>query len=77
MSEAPDQRLLEALLDSWDQSNTILLNLLRALRARTHTEKHEHPAQRCAARRARQLRRRGKFSRAGSTDFTIFEVCGS
>src|SRR6516164_3799038 len=29
MSE--DQRLLEALLDSWDRNNTILLNLLRAL----------------------------------------------
>jgi uncharacterized damage-inducible protein DinB len=31
MTDAPDQRLLEALLDSWDRSNTILLNLLRAL----------------------------------------------
>lgn len=31
MPDAPDQRLLEALLDSWDRSNTILLNLLRAL----------------------------------------------
>jgi uncharacterized damage-inducible protein DinB len=31
MSDAQDQRLLEALLDSWDRSNTILLNLLRAL----------------------------------------------
>src|SRR5436189_5898652 len=31
MSDAPDQRLLEALLDSWDRSSTILLNLLRAL----------------------------------------------
>ena len=30
MSDAPDQRLLEALLDSWDRNNTILLNLLRA-----------------------------------------------
>lgn len=27
----PDQRLLEALLDSWDRNNTILVNLLRAL----------------------------------------------
>jgi uncharacterized damage-inducible protein DinB len=27
----PDQPLLEALLDSWDRSNTILINLLRAL----------------------------------------------
>lgn len=27
----PDQRLLEALLDSWDRNNTILLNLLHAL----------------------------------------------
>ena len=27
----PEQRLLEALLDSWDRNNTILLNLLRAL----------------------------------------------
>jgi uncharacterized damage-inducible protein DinB len=31
MSNAPDKRLLEALLDSWDRNNTILLNLLRAL----------------------------------------------
>ena len=31
MSDAPDQPLLEALLDSWDRNNTILLNLLRAL----------------------------------------------
>jgi uncharacterized damage-inducible protein DinB len=31
MSDATDQHLLEALLDSWDRSNTILLNLLRAL----------------------------------------------
>src|SRR6185436_4537548 len=31
MSNALDQRLLEALLDSWDRNNTILLNLLRAL----------------------------------------------
>jgi uncharacterized damage-inducible protein DinB len=31
MLEAPDQPLLEALLDSWDRNNTILLNLLRAL----------------------------------------------
>ena len=31
MSDAPDQRLLEALLDSWDRNNTILINLLRAL----------------------------------------------
>jgi uncharacterized damage-inducible protein DinB len=31
MSNAPDQHLLEALLDSWDLNNTILLNLLRAL----------------------------------------------
>jgi uncharacterized damage-inducible protein DinB len=31
MLDAPDQRLLEALLDSWDRNNTILLNLLRAL----------------------------------------------
>jgi uncharacterized damage-inducible protein DinB len=31
MSDAPDQHLLEALLDSWDRSNAILLNLLRAL----------------------------------------------
>lgn len=33
MSNATDQRLLGALLDSWDRSNTILLNLLRALPA--------------------------------------------
>lgn len=31
MSNAQDQRLLEALLDSWDRSNTILTNLLRAI----------------------------------------------
>jgi uncharacterized damage-inducible protein DinB len=31
MSGATDQRLLEALLDSWDRNNTILLNLLGAL----------------------------------------------
>ena len=31
MSEEPDQSLLEALLDSWDRNNTILLNLLRDL----------------------------------------------
>src|ERR1700724_2173712 len=31
MSDAPDQNLLEAVLDSWDRNNTILLNLLRAL----------------------------------------------
>ncbi len=29
MSRMNDQDLLEALLDSWDRSNTILLNLLR------------------------------------------------
>ena len=31
MSDATDQRVLEALLDSWDRNNTILVNLLRAL----------------------------------------------
>ncbi len=31
MSNATDQGLLEALLDSWDRNNTILVNLLRAL----------------------------------------------
>lgn len=31
MSDAPDQRLLMALLDSWDRNNAIQLNLLRAL----------------------------------------------
>ena len=31
IADAPDQRLLEALLDTWDRNNTILLNLLRAL----------------------------------------------
>ena len=31
MSDASSQPLLEALLDSWDRNNTILLNLLRAL----------------------------------------------
>jgi uncharacterized damage-inducible protein DinB len=31
MPDALDQRLLEALLDSWDRDNTILVNLLRAI----------------------------------------------
>lgn len=31
LSDAPDQSLLEVLLDSWDRNNTILLNLLRIL----------------------------------------------
>jgi uncharacterized damage-inducible protein DinB len=31
MSHALDQSLLEALLDSWDRNNTILVNLLRAV----------------------------------------------
>ena len=31
VADAPDQSLLEALLDSWDRNNTILLNLLRAI----------------------------------------------
>ncbi len=31
MPDTPDQHLLEALLDSWDRNNTIMLNLLRAL----------------------------------------------
>jgi hypothetical protein len=31
MLNALDQRLLEALLDSWDRNNAILLNLLRLL----------------------------------------------
>ena len=32
MSDSPsDRRVLEALLDSWDRNNTILVNLLRAL----------------------------------------------
>ena len=31
MSDTPDQRLLEAMLDSWDRNNTILVNLLRVL----------------------------------------------
>ena len=31
MAETPDATLLEALLDSWDRNNTILVNLLRAL----------------------------------------------
>ncbi len=31
MTDAPDQRLLEVLLESWDRNNSILLNLLRAL----------------------------------------------
>ncbi len=31
MSNAPDQALLEPLLDSWERNNTILLNLLRLL----------------------------------------------
>lgn len=31
MPDAPDQHLLEALLDSWDRNNTILVNLLGVL----------------------------------------------
>ena len=31
MPDVPHQRLLEALLDSWDRNNAILLNLLRVL----------------------------------------------
>lgn len=31
ISVSPDQPLLEALLDSWDRNNTILVNLLRTL----------------------------------------------
>ncbi len=31
MPDSRDQRLLDALLDSWDRNNTILLNLLRAV----------------------------------------------
>ena len=31
MIDTTDQRLLDALLDSWDRNNTILLNVLRAL----------------------------------------------
>jgi uncharacterized damage-inducible protein DinB len=31
MPDATDQQLLDALLDSWDRNNTILVNLLRAL----------------------------------------------
>jgi uncharacterized damage-inducible protein DinB len=31
MSNTSEQHLLEALLDSWDRNNTILLNLLRIL----------------------------------------------
>ncbi|HVX65369.1 MAG TPA: DinB family protein [Bryobacteraceae bacterium] len=31
MNDTPEQPLLEALLDSWDRNNTILVNLLRAL----------------------------------------------
>jgi hypothetical protein len=31
MSDTTEQPLLDALLDSWDRNNTILLNLLRAL----------------------------------------------
>jgi uncharacterized damage-inducible protein DinB len=31
MPSAPDQHLLEALLDSWDRNNAIMLNLLRSV----------------------------------------------
>ena len=31
MPDAPEQQLLDALLDSWDRNNTILVNLLRAI----------------------------------------------
>src|SRR5262249_6572313 len=35
MTTVQGQRLLDALLDSWDRNNTILLNLLRAIPAGT------------------------------------------
>jgi signal transduction histidine kinase len=41
MSDAPGQRLLEALLDSWDRDNTILLNLLRELAIKSQRAKRE------------------------------------
>jgi uncharacterized damage-inducible protein DinB len=31
MFDAPEQRLLESLLDSWDRNNTIMINLLRII----------------------------------------------
>jgi hypothetical protein len=31
MPNSTDQQLLEALLDSWDRSNAILINLLRVI----------------------------------------------
>jgi uncharacterized damage-inducible protein DinB len=31
MSNAPDESLLDALMDSWDRNNRILINLLRAI----------------------------------------------
>jgi uncharacterized damage-inducible protein DinB len=31
MADAQDERLLDALLDSWDRNNTIVVNLLRAV----------------------------------------------
>jgi hypothetical protein len=31
MTDARNQRVLDALLDSWDRNNVILVNLLRAL----------------------------------------------
>lgn len=31
MPDAPEQPLLEALLESWDRNNTVMVNLLRAL----------------------------------------------
>jgi hypothetical protein len=33
MPDVPEPRLLEALLDSWDRNNTILVNLLHAIPA--------------------------------------------
>jgi hypothetical protein len=51
MSDSPDHHLLEALLDSWERSNTILFNLLRALpedwleaRAMEGSGDHEQPS---------------------------------
>jgi len=37
VSDAPDQHLLEAVLDSWDRNNAIMLNLPRAWTSTTTT----------------------------------------
>ena len=49
MSKADERSLLEALLDSWDRNNTILVNLLRAVPEGGLEARRSMPARRRAA----------------------------